>query len=258
LSHPITILQDKTGSEIGNIFTELQSVDSSNNYAMAKVHDGKAFHGNVFFAHEQTAGKGQRGKKWITNTSENIMMSIVLQPEKLSINEQFLLSACIALGCYDLLNYYFPENIFIKWPNDLYIGDRKAGGILIENIISGESWKHAIVGMGININQTEFDKNLPNPTSLKLSTGKNFDVIAMAKQLCAFLDKIYNELIAGDSEKLITEYNSHLYKQGEKVKLKKGAQVFETTIKEVNSHGNLITTDVMERSFEFGEVELLK
>ena len=104
-------------------------------------------------------------------------------PEKLPINEQFLLSASIALSCYDLLNKYLPGEIFIKWPNDLYIRDRKAGGILIENIISGIIWKYAIIGIGININQTKFDKRLPNPVSLKQATGQTFDVIDLAKKL---------------------------------------------------------------------------
>ncbi len=255
MSHPATTLQDKTTPEIGNVFTELLTVDSSNNYAMAKVHDGKAFHGNVFFAHEQTAGKGQRGKNWIANTSENIMMSIVLQPERLFINEQFLLSACIALACYDLLNIYLPEEIFIKWPNDLYVGDRKAGGILIENIISGETWKYAIVGIGININQTEFDESLINPISLKRSTGKSFDVIDLAKELCAFIERRYNKLFVGKTDEMIAEYNLHLYKRNEVVRLKKENQIFETMIKEVTPQGKLVTFDEEERSFGFGEVE---
>ena len=258
MSHPTTILQDKTLPEIGNVFTELAVIDSSNNYAMALAHDGKSFHGNVFFAHEQTAGKGQRGKKWIANAGDNIMMSIVLQPEKLSINEQFLLSVCVALGCYDLLNIHLPKEIFIKWPNDLYIRDRKTGGILIENIISGEKWKYAIVGIGININQIGFDENLPNPTSLKQATDKNFDAIALAKQLCNCVDKRYSRLLAGSYEDMIAEYNSHLYKQNELVRLKKDDQVFETIIKEVSQQGKLITVDEEERSLEFGEVEWLK
>jgi len=254
LSHPTTILQDKTLPEIGNVFIELAAIDSSNNYAMALAHDGKAFHGNVFFAHEQTAGKGQRGKNWASNISENIMMSIVLQPEKLSINEQFPLSACIALGCYDLLNIYLPGEIFIKWPNDLYINDRKTGGVLIENIISGGKWKYAIVGIGININQISFDKNLPNPTSLKQVTAKDFDVIVLAKELCSCIDKRYRDLLSGFYEEMIVEYNSHLYKRNEKVRLKKDDEIFETMIKEVSRQGKLIAVSEEERSFDFGEV----
>ncbi|MBS1974472.1 MAG: biotin--[acetyl-CoA-carboxylase] ligase, partial [Bacteroidetes bacterium] len=223
MSYPDTFRQDIPQPQIGNLFIELKTVDSSNNYAMAQVHDSKAFHGNVFFAHEQTAGKGQRGKRWMTGINENILMSVVLEPLGLALHDQFLLSASMALACFDLLNMYFPGNISLKWPNDLYFRDRKTGGILIENIISGENWKFAIVGIGININQTDFDETLPNPTSLKLVTEKNYDVIALAKELCVLLNKRYQHLVYGKKEKIISGYNSHLYKKNKKVKLKKGA-----------------------------------
>lgn len=255
MPHRTTILQDKTPLVIGNVFTEFKSVDSTNNYAMAYAHAGKAFHGNVYFAHEQTAGKGQRGKKWIAATGENIMMSIVLEPKSLSVNEQFVLSACMALGCYDLLNKYLPDEVFIKWPNDLYFRDRKAGGILIENIISGENWKYAIVGIGMNINQTKFDQRLPNPVSLKQATGRTFDLIDMAKQLCGSIEKKYHEVESGKKEDVIAEYNQHLYQRNNPVRLKKGNEIFETIIKEVSVHGKLIAIDKEERSFDFGEVE---
>ncbi len=255
MPHHTTILQDKAALIIGNVFTELKSVDSTNNYAMAQVHAGKAFHGNVYFAHEQTAGKGQRGKKWIAAAGENLMMSIVLEPKKLSVNEQFALSVCIALGCYDLLNKYLPDEIFIKWPNDLYFRDRKAGGILIENIISGENWKYAIAGIGMNINQTKFDKRLPNPVSLKQARGKNFDVIDLAKQFCSTIEKKYHYLELGKTHEMMVEYNQHLYKLNKAVRLKKGNEIIETLIKEVSPQGKLITVDTEQRVFDFGEVE---
>jgi BirA family transcriptional regulator, biotin operon repressor / biotin---[acetyl-CoA-carboxylase] ligase len=240
---------------IGNPFIELQSVDSTNNYAMAQVHAGLAFPGTAFFTYEQFAGKGQRGKAWETKAGENILMSVVLQPAKLTISEQFLLSTCIALSCFDLLNKYLPGEIFIKWPNDIYIRDRKTGGILIENHISGENWKYAIVGTGININQLTFDEKLPNPTSLKQATWKNFDVVALAKELCMHMEKRCNST---SKTRFIEEYNSHLYKRNEKVKLKNGDASFLTTIKQVTSKGKLITVDEKERSFDFGEVEWVK
>ena len=255
MPHRATILQDKTQPVIGNVFNELTSVDSTNNYAMAEAHAGKAFHGNVFFAHEQTAGKGQRGKKWFAAPGANIMMSIVLQPERVPINELFLLSACMALGCYDLLNNFLPEEIFIKWPNDLYINDRKAGGILIENILSGNNWKYAIVGIGMNINQTKFDKNLPNPVSLKQAVEKTFEVIDLAKELCNCIEKRYSKLEFEKNNKMIGEYNQHLFKRNEVVRLKKGNEFFGTVIKEVSQQGKLITVGDEERSWDFGEVE---
>ena len=240
---------------IGNPFIELQSVDSTNNYAMAQVHEGMALPGTAYFAHEQFAGKGQRGKAWITQPGENIMMSVVLPIQTLSVNEQFVLSACIALSCFDLLNIYLPEKIFIKWPNDLYVDDRKTGGILIENIISGDNWKYAIAGIGININQENFDERLPNPTSLKKETGQHFDAVSLAKQLCACIEKRFIQLNKENAAEIINEYNKLLYKKDKTVRLKKENIVFETVIEKVNDRGQLITKDVLERVFDFGEVE---
>ncbi|MES1223129.1 MAG: biotin--[acetyl-CoA-carboxylase] ligase, partial [Bacteroidota bacterium] len=199
--------------------------------------------------------KGQRGKAWITAPGENIMMSAVLAIKNLSLHDQFPLSAGISLGCFDLLNTYLPGKIFIKWPNDLYIGDRKAGGILIENIISGEDWKYAIAGTGININQVKFDEHLPNPTSLKTETGKHFDAVALAKQLCILIEKRFNDLCNENSDRIVEEYNNHLYKKNTAARLKKGNIIFETIIQGVSKTGRLMTKDVMERNFDFGEIE---
>ena len=256
MTYPVAFHQDKSRPPIGHLFIELDSVGSSNNYAMERIRDGKASHGTVFFAYEQTEGKGQRGRKWLASKGENIQMTIVLQPVKDQIHQSFALSAAIALGCYELLNLFLPDLIAIKWPNDLYIRDRKAGGILIENLVSGNDWNHAIVGIGININQTVFNPDIPRPGSLKLETGKNYDPMQLAKTLCNLLEIVFAEYSEGNQKKIVDRYNDHLYKKNEKVKLKKGTQVFETTIREVNNQGELITFDVMERSFESGSVEL--
>lgn len=100
---------------------------------MAQATAGHASHGTAYFALQQTAGKGQRGKIWHTTPGENIMMSVVIQPEPLKTSQQFLLSAAIALGCYDFFKNYAGEETSIKWPNDIYWRDRKAAGILIES-----------------------------------------------------------------------------------------------------------------------------
>ncbi|WP_315818363.1 biotin--[acetyl-CoA-carboxylase] ligase [Paraflavitalea speifideaquila] len=118
---------------IGQRLIILPVIDSTNNYAMAQATAGLASHGTVYFALQQTAGKGQRGKTWHTTPGENIMMSVVIQPQALITNQQFLLSAAIALGCYDFFKTYAGEETSIKWPNDIYWRDRKAAGILIES-----------------------------------------------------------------------------------------------------------------------------
>ena len=144
-------------------FIELQSVDSTNNYAMARVAEGVAQHGSAYFAHEQTAGKAQRGKIWISEKGANIMMSMVIKPLFLQPSEQFKLSACVAVALHDFLKRYAGEQTKIKWPNDIYWRDRKAAGILIENVIStGKlaigNWQWAIVGIGVNLNQVDFPR----------------------------------------------------------------------------------------------------
>ena len=125
-------------ASIGSPFIELQSVDSTNNYARELIHAGMSQHGQAIFAHEQWAGKGQRGRHWVSEKGQNMALSILLQPKSLLINRQFELSAAIALAVHQALVQYVPEYLTIKWPNDLYWQDRKAGGILIENLLSSQ------------------------------------------------------------------------------------------------------------------------
>jgi BirA family biotin operon repressor/biotin-[acetyl-CoA-carboxylase] ligase len=137
-------------------FIILSHVESTNNYAMAKVHSGINVPETCFLAFSQTAGKGQRGKQWNTAAGENITMSIILSAPAHKTNP-FVFSAGMALACYDFIKEINIEDVSIKWPNDVYIGDRKAGGILIETVYKGSSWEWAIVGIGINMNQIQFD-----------------------------------------------------------------------------------------------------
>jgi BirA family biotin operon repressor/biotin-[acetyl-CoA-carboxylase] ligase len=255
LSHPAINIFSNNKPSIGSDFIELQSVDSTNNYAMAKVHAGLALHGTAYFAHEQTAGKGQRGKTWNTTPGENIIMSIVVEPQFLLPIQQFFLSAAIAVSCYDFLTNFFPDDWSIKWPNDLYWRDRKAGGILIESICKGNDWLFAIVGIGINVNQVQFPDNIKNPVSLKQISGKTMKADELAKELCDFIEKRYNELKNQGADQVLRRYNQLLYKRNQAVRLKKGNIIFETTIKEVTSQGHLLTFDTIDRSFGFGEVE---
>jgi BirA family biotin operon repressor/biotin-[acetyl-CoA-carboxylase] ligase len=240
---------------IGQPFIELQSVDSTNNYAMAQVHAGLAFHGTVYFSNEQLSGRGQRGKTWITEPGENIIMSVLLQPDFLRPIEQFVLSASMALACYDFLIKYFPNDWHIKWPNDLYWRDRKAGGILIENICKGEDWLFAVAGIGININQTRFPSSISKAISLTQITGKTYEAKALALELCASIENKYQELKNGRYAEIIEAYNDCLYKRHQLVRLKKGNTILQTIIKEVNAHGRLITADKAERSFDLSEIE---
>jgi BirA family transcriptional regulator, biotin operon repressor / biotin---[acetyl-CoA-carboxylase] ligase len=261
-------------------FIELESVDSTNNYAMARAHAGLAIQGDLFFAHEQWAGKGQRGKSWVSNRGENIILSLVLEPVFLPITQQFSLSMAVALAAHDLFaKYAGSQDTTIKWPNDIYWRDRKAGGILIENSFSGDRWVFAIVGIGININQVQFPETAKNPVSLKQITGKSFDAVGLARELGGCLgdryaqlrgegpeeqlrgeglheqlrakgaeeqlrgEGLHEQLRAKGPASLPEEYNARLYKLDQSVRFKKDNTVFETIVQGVSATGELRTRD---------------
>ena len=236
------------------LFIVLDTTDSTNNYAMAKVHAGLANHGTAYFSSIQTAGKGQRGKEWKTSTDENIALSIVLIVTKLNAAQQFLLSVAVALGSFDFFSKYAGDELSIKWPNDIFWRDRKAAGILIENVFQGNEWKFSVAGIGVNVNQSNFDDNLKNAVSLRQITGKSFDKIVLARELQQAVLKRFGQLQADMFAPMLKEYNQLLFCLEKKTKLKKGSMVFDTTIKAVTEHGQLITMDTIERQFDFGEV----
>ena len=241
---------------IGNNYIKLDLVDSTNNYAMAQIHAGLTSHGFVYIARQQTAGKGQRGKTWNTHLDESLIMSVVLQPHSSLYSNKFILSAAIAVACHDFTSIYAGNNTKIKWPNDIYWNDRKAGGILIENILQGSEWKYAVVGIGLNINQNAFSEPLKNAVSFKQITGKDWDIFQLIEQLCKNLEARYQQAIS-QPEQLFKEYCKHLYKLNEEVLLRYNNIVFKTIIKSVNREGKLITENAHKEDFNPGELEWL-
>ena len=222
---------------------------------MGLIHAGMAQHGTTVFAHEQTKGKGQRDKQWWSRPNENITLSLIVKPFGLSTNELFLLSMTVSIGVQQFFQSYAGEDTSIKWPNDVYWRDRKAGGILIENIIRGQEWKYAVIGIGININQTDFGK-FSKAVSLKQITGKTYDPLELSKGLLDFLDKSFTSFTTGAD--IARQYHQHLYKWKEKVLLKKDNKSFEALVKEVKTDGTLIVqNDKRESSFKAGEIEWL-
>jgi BirA family biotin operon repressor/biotin-[acetyl-CoA-carboxylase] ligase len=237
------------------MFRVLDSVDSTNNYAMGMVQDGMANDGDAWFAMDQFAGKGQQGKIWKSRPGANITMSLAIGPASFFDNHRPLFNMLTASITANFLSEVLEQKIFVKWPNDLYWNDRKAGGILIENRFSGTEWKWAVIGIGINVNQTSFPASLPNPVSLCQIRPRNWKPIELAKSLHR---KLMEGLKAEQSvNKILEEYNAVLYKKGQKARLKLDNASFISTIDGVDVNGNLLTHDVMERVFEYGSVEWL-
>ena len=234
---------------------ELHSTDSTNNYALKQLHEGMARHGNVYFAREQTAGKGQRGKTWSAAKDSSLLLSIVINPKPLTVSQQFWLSACASVSVCAFFNSFVQGAARIKWPNDLYWQDRKAGGILIENIISEGAWQRSVIGIGININQSSFPENLQNPVSLKQITGRDYVLTDLANEVCFLFNHNFNRLISAGFEPIYDSYLSFLYKKNEPARLKIGGRVFEAVIKSVSPTGMLVVEHGIKEEFDFGKIE---
>ena len=183
---------------LGEPLIELSEIDSTNMYAMEQIHAQKALSGSVYQTDFQTNGKGQHGRIWESHRGENLLCTYVLELNALKQgknwvpSEQLGLSAAVALGAQAFFMEFAGEETKIKKPNDIYWRDRKAGGILIENIVRGTDWTWTVIGIGLNINQTQFSNEAGNPVSLKQITGKDWDIKAMQKKLAESLSASLN------------------------------------------------------------------
>ena len=195
--------------------------------------------GDIIIAERQTAGRGQRGHTWESAEGENLTFSLILEPKFLPVNEQFLLSEVLALGLVDTLAEYGIE-ARIKWTNDIYVGDKKIVGMLIENSLGGGCLARTIAGIGLNVNQAEFDPSLPNPTSMSLIRGEKFDREEILARLHHNIMSLYEVLRRGEKELLQSRYRSTMYRLGEKhpYALADGT-IFEGIIRGVQPSGEL-------------------
>ena len=233
----------------------LSTVDSTNNHAMQLIREGKAANGLVIFALEQTQGKGQRGRNWQSESGQNITMSTLIAAEQFSIKEQFPVSATIALACCDFFGKYAGEETRIKWPNDLYWRDRKAGGILIENTVRDGKWEWIVAGTGININQVDFSEIAIQAVSLRQISGKSYDPLELAKELIDHIEKRMQMLQLHGALQMLDDFNGLLYKKDEEVNFRKKQIVFKAKVRGVNIHGELEIERGITETIRHGEVE---
>lgn len=205
---------------------ELDTIDSTNNYAMRLIDADTAQAGMTITAAKQTGGKGQRGNTWLDEYGRNILMSIIVRPE-FTLAEQFLFNIATTSAIVRVLqNICENIRVQVKWPNDIIINDKKAGGVLIENVLRGNSWNYSVVGVGLNINQDEGFESLPYATSLMLETGENYDVKKLIINIRqAILEALYQNT---NKQILLDQYNDNLYK-------KDRMQLFEYEGKEWNA-----------------------
>lgn len=243
---------------IGNLIVRLEGTDSTNNYANRQIRENAMPEGTVFLAYEQTTGRGQLKNIWESEPGQNLLFSIVLFPEFLEIRRQFMLSKVVTLGIYKAMNKYV-DSLKIKWPNDIYVANQKLGGILIENSIMNGLLKSSVVGIGLNVNQTVFHSDAPNPVSLQLLTNQHYDCEIILAEILSGIDGYYALLRDGNEEEIDREFISVLYRLNEKHDFKAEGEIFEGEILGVNDIGQLLirTNDGEVLEFHFKEVEFL-
>jgi len=252
--------QPSAAYSIGEPFLTLQTIESTNNYALQQIHEGLAHPGTAIFAREQTSGRGQRGKTWMATANENIILSIIVRPDGHFGSVAFPLSCCFAVATCLFFQKYAGEETSIKWPNDLYWRDRKAGGILVDSVLrtqEGPVIDWVVAGFGININQTSFREMERKPVSLRQISGKSHDPEKLAIEFCEQLDECFSNLMQRGMTAMLDRYNSLLYKRGQKVKVRQQNRIFELLIRGVNEAGELIAGENSEYSFRHGEIQWL-
>ena len=205
---------------------------------------------DVVWAECQSAGRGQRGHTWHSNEGVNLTFSTVLKPTFLTAVEQFMLSEVVALSLVDALAEYGVE-CRIKWTNDIYAGDKKIAGVLIEQSLAGDTIARTVVGIGLNVNQREFPTGLPNPTSIVVERGAECERREVLECFLKHLEKWYSRLERGEREVIESAYNYRLYRRDEfhAYALPSGER-FEAAIRGVRATGHLV---LEHRDGSFGE-----
>lgn len=216
-------------------------------------------HMDVVWAGRQSAGRGQRGHTWHSREGDNLTFSVVLTPLFLPVVEQFMLSEVVALALVDALEEYGVA-CRIKWTNDIYAGDNKIAGVLIEQSLSGDTIARTIVGVGLNVNQSSFPDDLPNPTSMVIERGVECDRRAVLECFVRHLELWYSRLEAGEKGAIESAYRERMYHLGEPhIYALPSGERFVATIRGVRPAGHLCLEheDGIVREYAFKEVEFV-
>lgn len=237
---------------------KINSVDSTNSYFSNLLKKSKYGEGSILSTLFQSKGKGLGQNSWESEKGKNLIFSLVLYPEFLPIDKNFLLSKAVSLGIVNYLQAK-TKDIKIKWPNDIYYQNRKLAGILIENSIKGSNICQSIIGIGLNLNQTDFMSKAPNPMSLTQITNKTYSPDQEIVKLRNNIRFFYDKLKAGKFEEINKEYLKCLFRFNEVFSFNSKGQSFNAKITGVNEYGHLqvLTENQEKKEFEFKEIEFV-
>ena len=243
---------------IGQNKIELLTVDSTNNFAANLIKETNVLDGTVIMAEHQTNGKGQSGNSWFSHPKLNLTCSYILRPTFLKIEDQFYLSMVTSLAVTRTLSELGIKSV-IKWPNDILVESKKIAGILIENSVQKNRFSYSIIGIGFNVNQTDFMSEV-NATSIKTLLKSNMDPIAIQLSLSEQLEKYYLQLKSGNTNGLKKQYMSMLfqYKQEHWYEVVPSGEQFKGVITDIQPTGALIIySEGTEKTFYSKEVKFI-
>jgi BirA family biotin operon repressor/biotin-[acetyl-CoA-carboxylase] ligase len=210
---------------------------STNTLALEISRQSAVQDGAVVITDHQTAGKGQRGNVWEARPGKNLTFSLILRPKFLAINKQFFLNIAISLALRDYLKDKLSHTVYIKWPNDILVHEKKISGILIENQLQGSALLASIVGIGFNVNQLEFASASATSLAAVMQTVPDLDTIF--EDMLTHIEGRYLQLREGRYDSLMNEYLAGLFRRHEKRTFSANGDLFEGAIQDVDDWGNL-------------------
>ncbi len=220
----------------------IPQTDSTNNFVknFAQLYAQSEF--VVAYTDFQTSGRGQRGNSWESEQGKNLLFSLLCRPTFVKADRQFALSQAISLSIKEELDT-IAEGFRIKWPNDIYWQERKIGGILIENELSGRNLDACIIGVGLNLNQYEFMSDAPNPVSLWQITGTDHDATTLLERIVTRFYKYYQQIKAGTTEEVESRYHDALLRIDGYYTYRDETGTFEARIHHIEPDGHLVLED---------------
>ena len=229
---------------------------STNDIAMDMVKKPDTREGSVIITSNQVSGRGQRGNKWSTSPNLNLTFSIILKPGFLAIKDQFYLNMAVSLAVLESLGHHLPkDDIKLKWPNDVLVNDKKIAGILIENTLKPPFLENSVVGIGLNVNQEQFE--IGKATSLCNLLGKKLSLQELLEELIWNMERQYLSLKSGHHDFLKTTYLSYLYGY-EQERRYLAEYEFSGIIKGISQEGKLLVAHQGKvREFDLKEIKFL-
>lgn len=239
----------------------IDRLESTNSYAQKLLENGDLQEGDVISTYNQENGKGQGENFWESESGSNITISVALQPRVIHPSQQFIINQLVSLALVDVIEQYVAnEEVKIKWPNDIYVADKKIAGVLIQNFIKGEEIEFSIVGIGVNVNQKEFYSDAPNPGSLIHYFNNTMDLKQLLDQLLLRIDvkyEFYKQM--RNVQDLKSNYIDKLFRFNIWATYSDGNKNFQGKIIDIDEFGRLIVKlkDGQEKTFMFKEIEFI-